>query len=87
MGLVSGVRVSGLMEGLFLMGRLIGLGLVIVLAIISEPEPQIEESSEYTVIANWFLTMGIESYRIRASGHYYQYQLKTILDKVKPRKV
>jgi ribonuclease J len=56
------------------------------LAIISEPEPQIEESSEYTVIANWFSTMGIESYRIRASGHYYQYQLKTILDKVKPRK-
>jgi ribonuclease J len=30
--------------------------------------------------------MGIESYRIRASGHYYQYKLKTILDKVKPRK-
>jgi ribonuclease J len=56
------------------------------LAIISEPEPQIEEGSEYTVIANWFSTMVIESYRIRASGHYYQYQLKTILDKVKPRK-
>jgi ribonuclease J len=56
------------------------------LAVISEPEPQIEEGSEYTVIANWFSTMGIESYRIRASGHYYQYQLKTILDKVKVRK-
>jgi len=56
------------------------------LAVISEPEPQIEEGSEYTVIANWFSTIGIESYRIRASGHYYQYQLKTILDKVKPRK-
>ena len=56
------------------------------LAIISEPEPQIEEGSEYTVIANWFSIMGIESYRIRASGHYYQYQLKTILDRVKPRK-
>ncbi|MEM3623557.1 MAG: hypothetical protein QXR76_07305 [Candidatus Bathyarchaeia archaeon] len=56
------------------------------LAIISEPEPQIEEGSEYTVIANWFSMMGIELYRIRASGHYYQYQLKTILEKVKPRK-
>jgi len=55
------------------------------LAII-QSKNQIEESSEYTVIANWFSTMGIESYRIRASGHYYQYQLKTILDKVKPRK-
>jgi ribonuclease J len=30
--------------------------------------------------------MGIESYRIRASGHYYKYQIKTILEKVKPRK-
>ncbi len=56
------------------------------LAIISEPEPRIEEGSEYNVIANWVTTLGIESYRIRASGHYYQYQLKTILDKVKPRK-
>jgi ribonuclease J len=56
------------------------------LAIISEPEPEMEEGSEYTVIANWFSIMGIESYRIRASGHYYQYQLKTILDKVKPRR-
>jgi ribonuclease J len=56
------------------------------LAIISETEPQSEEGSEYNVIANWFTTLGIESYRIRASGHYYQYQLKTILDKIKPRK-
>ena len=56
------------------------------LALISEPEPQIEEGSEYTVIANWFSMMGIESYRIRVSGHYYQYQLKTILEKIKPRK-
>jgi len=56
------------------------------LAIISESEPQIEEGLEYTVIANWFSMMGIESYRIRASGHYYQYQLKTILEKIKPKK-
>jgi hypothetical protein len=56
------------------------------LAIISETEPQNEEGSEYNVIANWFTTLGIESYRIRASGHYYQYQLKTILDKIKSRK-
>jgi len=56
------------------------------LAIISEPEPQIEEGSEYTVISNWFSIMGVESYRIRASGHYYQYQLRTILEKVKPRR-
>ncbi len=56
------------------------------LAIMSEPEPQIEEGSEYTVIANWFSLIGVESYRIRASGHYYQYQLKNILESIKPRK-
>lgn len=56
------------------------------LAIISEPEPQIEEGSEYRTIINWFLWTGIESYRVRASGHYYQYQLKTILNKIKPKK-
>ena len=56
------------------------------LAIISEPEPEMEEGSEYTVIANWFSIMGFESYRIRASGHYYQYQLNIILDKIKPQK-
>lgn len=56
------------------------------LAIISEPEPQVEEGSEYSIIANWFSIIGIEAYRIRASGHYYQYQLKIILNKVKPRR-
>ncbi|MEM3648087.1 MAG: MBL fold metallo-hydrolase [Thermoproteota archaeon] len=56
------------------------------LAIISEPEPQIEEGSEYAAIANWLSLMGIESYRIRVSGHYYQYQLKTIIERIKPKK-
>lgn len=56
------------------------------LAIVSETEPQIEEGSEYQVVANWLSLMGIEAYKIRVSGHYYQYQLKTILEKIKPRK-
>jgi ribonuclease J len=54
--------------------------------IVSEPEPQVEEASEYEVIANWFLRMGVEFYRIRVSGHYYPYQLKAILKAAKPRK-
>jgi len=55
-------------------------------AIISEPEPEIEEASECTVIANWLSKIGIQFYRIRASGHYYPYQLKTILNAIKPKK-
>ncbi|MBO3754614.1 MAG: hypothetical protein FGF53_07060 [Candidatus Brockarchaeota archaeon] len=45
-----------------------------------------EEASEYEVIANWFSRMGVEFYTIRASGHYYPYQLKTILKTIKPKK-
>jgi ribonuclease J len=56
-------------------------------AIISEPEPDIEEASEYRVIANWLSRMGIQTYRIRASGHYYPYQLKTIIQTIKPKEI
>ncbi len=80
--LVSYKEIIDLIRDLYLSGSLSKD----CLAIISEPEPQIEEGSEYRVIANWFFIMGIESYRIRVSGHYYQYQLKTILDKIKPQK-
>jgi len=56
-------------------------------AVMSEPEPEAEEASEYGVIANWLSKMGIQSYRIRASGHYYPYQLKTIIQTIKPKEV
>ncbi|MCD6256000.1 MAG: MBL fold metallo-hydrolase [Deltaproteobacteria bacterium] len=56
-------------------------------AIISEPEPQVEEAYEYGVIANWFLKMGIQSYRIRVSGHYYPYQLRKILENIRPTRI
>ena len=56
-------------------------------AIISEPEPQGEELMEYDVIVRWFQLFGLQPYRIRASGHYYPYELKTILDVIKPRKL
>jgi ribonuclease J len=56
-------------------------------AILSEPEPQVEESTEYDIIANWFSRMQINAYRVRVSGHYYPYQLKTILEIIKPKKI
>jgi len=55
-------------------------------AILSEPEPQIEEASEYDVIGNWLAKMGIQRYWVRTSGHYYPYQLKRILKTIKPRR-
>ena len=57
-----------------------------VVVVISEPEPQIEEASGYDIITNWLSKMGVQSYGIRASGHYYRYQLKTILKTIKPRR-
>jgi len=55
--------------------------------IISEPEPTSEELAEYDVVANWMTHLNIQSYRIRVSGHYYPYQLKTILKTLNPREV
>jgi len=55
--------------------------------IISEPEPASEELTEYNVVANWMTRLNVQSYRIRVSGHYYPYQLKTILKTLNPREV
>ncbi len=56
-------------------------------AILSEPEPEIEEALEYDVIANWLSAMGVQHYRMRASGHYYPYQLAHIMSVMRPRNV
>ena len=56
-------------------------------ALLSEPEPEAEEASEYRIMGNWMLRLGVECYRIRASGHYYPYQLKTIIKTIKPNEI
>jgi len=58
-----------------------------VTVIISESEPASEELAEYNVVANWMTRLNVQSYRIRASGHYYPYQLKTILETLNPKEV
>ena len=40
------------------------------------PEPEVEEASKHRVVANRISEMGVQAYRIRASGRYYPYQLK-----------
>jgi ribonuclease J len=55
-------------------------------AVMSEPEPEREEASGYEVVSIWLSKMGVQHYRVRASGHYYPYQLETILNTVKPKK-
>jgi ribonuclease J len=56
-----------------------------VVAVISEPEPEKEEDAEYSVLANWFSKVGVQHYTIRASGHYYPYELKKILAEIRPK--
>jgi len=53
-------------------------------AVISEPEPKREEAVEYNVLANWFLKLGVQHYTIRASGHYYPYELATLISEIRP---
>ena len=80
--LISYREVVNFLKDLSFVGGLIGNPVVIL----SEPEPEKEEASEYGVVANWLSRMGIQHYRIRASGHYYPYQLKTIINAIKPKK-
>ncbi|MEM2961264.1 MAG: hypothetical protein QXU67_06630, partial [Candidatus Bathyarchaeia archaeon] len=58
-----------------------------LVALLSEPEPEAEEASEYRIMANWMSRLGVQCYRIRASGHYYPYQLKTIIKTIKPKEI
>ena len=54
-------------------------------AILSEPEPEREEHIDYGAFANWLQRLAIQTYRIRASGHYYSYQLSEIIKIIKPK--
>jgi ribonuclease J len=56
-----------------------------MVAVISEPEPEREEATKYSVLANWFSKLRVQHYTIRASGHYYPYELKRILAEIKPK--
>ena len=57
-------------------------------AVLTTPEPfEAEAEVEEEVLASWLLSLGIQIYRLRLSGHYYPYELKKILRIVKARKI
>ncbi|MEM2936567.1 MAG: hypothetical protein QW231_05265 [Candidatus Bathyarchaeia archaeon] len=56
-------------------------------AIMSEPEPEIEEASEYGVVANWFSKIGVQHYRVRVSGHYYPFEIRELQKVFKPKRI
>jgi len=51
--------------------------------ILTEPEPGIEEMTEYNTVSRWLAFYGIHTYRIRVSGHYYPFELNDILEHLK----
>lgn len=51
--------------------------------ILTEPEVTTEEMLEYSAMNRWLSLYGIQTYRIRVSGHYYPFELAEILDTVK----
>ena len=55
--------------------------------ITSEPRPEAEEAAGYKAVANWLSKMGTQAYRVRTSGHYYPYQLQTILQVINPKEM
>jgi len=56
-------------------------------AILSEPEPQIEEAQKYDIMLNWFNRLGAQAYPMRVSGHYYPHQLREIINTIRPKSV
>ncbi len=55
--------------------------------ILSEPEPRQEESVDYDTLLRWMDALGILTYRVRVSGHYYPFELPKLLSLVKPKEV
>jgi ribonuclease J len=46
--------------------------------VLTEPEPAVEEMVEYGTVGRWLSFYGIQTYRIRVSGHYYPFELDEI---------
>lgn len=55
--------------------------------ILTEPEPKIEEAQEYEAVINWSNRLKVQTYLMRTSGHYYPYELKTIINIIRPKKI
>jgi ribonuclease J len=55
--------------------------------ILTEPEPASEEMQEYDVMNRWLSMWGIQTYRIRVSGHYYPFDFEEILSAIRPKEM
>jgi len=50
-------------------------------------ESKAESGEDESVEDNWYKALGFITYRLRISGHYYPYELRIILEYIKPKKV
>ena len=50
-------------------------------------ESKAESGEDENVEDNWYRALGFIIYRLRMSGHYYPYELKNILETIKPKKI
>ncbi|BCU70069.1 MBL fold metallo-hydrolase RNA specificity domain-containing protein [Stygiolobus caldivivus] len=66
--------------------RRANLGKGSVVISLSAEAPSESEENE-SVEDNWLKMLGFIIYRLRMSGHYYPYELKEILDTIRPKKV
>lgn len=58
------------------------------IAVLTTPEPlEAESRVEEEILAIWLYMMSVQVYRIRLSGHYYPHELKSILQKLNPRRL
>lgn len=57
-----------------------------VILMISEPSSE-EAIFDMEKLIRWLSLYGLQPYTVRISGHYYPYQLKTIIKAIKPKEV
>ncbi len=57
-----------------------------VILMISEPSDE-EAIFDIERLTRWLSLYGLQPYNIRVSGHYYPYELKPIIQKIKPKEV
>lgn len=57
-------------------------------AILTTPEPlEAEAEVEEETLAAWLYSLGVQTYRLRPSGHYYPHELRRLLNAIKPAKL
>jgi len=56
------------------------------ITVLTSPEPlEAEAEAEEIALVTWLLSLGVQVYRVRVSGHYYPFEFQKLVRAIKPR--